>query len=392
MKARPSQPLQIILAGAIALSAGGAFGQAVPAPSAPPAVLVTSASGGDLKHAERAGDQFGAFAGSRENTEALALALRNGSEVTLLGTEGTATTFTPATGHMGHGNVTKSMALAQRQLAAIGISNPTPQQVEAALNGGPVTVGSGADARTVEMQGILRLRADGMGWGKIAHTVGVKPGQGFRPTYVPPADGIVTPYGDAQRVRVEERVGGRGQVADGSGNALTTRSEIRSRAETRGVTTAQGDLHRTRTEERVRTRERTVDAGGNQIRTRSELRTRTEARGVVTAAGGAPVSGTEVRGHKGGGTEIAHRHGGRALGSGIVTAAGAPAVGGQATRGAEARIQRGGGGEAVHGGGRHAASGSGVVSAAGNTVAMNGGARSSGGNGGGNGRGGGGKR
>ena len=149
MKARPSQPLQIILAGAIALSAGGAFGQAVPAPSAPPAVLITTASGGDLKHAERAGDQFGAFAGSRENTEALALALRNGSEVTLLGTDGTSTTFTPATGHMGHGNVTKSMALAQRQLAAIGISNPTPQEVEAALNGGPVTVGSGADARTV---------------------------------------------------------------------------------------------------------------------------------------------------------------------------------------------------------------------------------------------------
>lgn len=344
MKARPSQPLQIILAGAIALSAGGAFGQAVPAPSAPPAVLITAASGGDLKHAERAGDQFGAFAGSRENTEALALALRNGSEVTLLGTDGTTTTFTPATGHMGHGNVTKSMALAQRQLAAIGISNPTPQQVEAALNGGPVTVGSGADARTVEMQGILRLRADGMGWGKIAHTVGVKPGQGFKPTHVPPADGVVTPYGDTHRVRVEGRVGDRRQMLDG---------------------------------------------GGNQIRTRSELRTRTDARGVVTAAGGAPVSGTEARGHKGGGTEIARRHGGRALGSGIVTAAGAPAVGGPAARGAEARIQRGGGAEAVHGGGRQAASGSGVVSAAGNTVAMNAGLRSGGGNGGGNGHGGG---
>lgn len=344
MKIRPSHISRFLIVSAIALGVGSAYGQTAPASvvaSPPPAPApITTASGSDLKHAQRAGEQFGAFAGSRENTEALALALRNGSEVTLVGANGTSTTFTPATGHMGHGNVTKSMALAQRQLAAIGISNPTPQQVEAALNGGAVTVGSGADARTVEMQGILRLRADGMGWGNIAHTVGVKPGQGFKPMPAASTDGVMTAAGSSP-------------LSHGSGR--------HGAHHVNGMKSAE------------------VESGIHQHR---------GGRGVVTAAGGTQALRTETEVHRSGGLGTAHRHGGRAGGSGIVTATGAPAAGAQTLRGGETRIQHGGGAERVHGGGnRQVAAGSGVVTAAGGSasVALNSGSRSGGGNGGGHG-------
>ncbi len=126
-------------------------------------------------------DTFTDFAGSRENAVNLATGLRTGSEITLTGTDNGSgangsTTFMPPTKPMGHGNVFKSLALAQQQLAANGIDNPTPQQIEAALNGGTITVGEGADAKTVELQGVLQMRADGMGWGQIAQAQGTKLG------------------------------------------------------------------------------------------------------------------------------------------------------------------------------------------------------------------------
>ena len=140
-----------------------------------------STSRGEAQVIGKTADTFSGFAGSRENAVNLATGLRTGSEITLTGaSDGAATpdstTFTPATGQMGHGNVFKSLALAQQQLASQGITEPTPQQIEAALNGGTITVGEGADAKTVELQGVLQMRADGMGWGQIAHAQGTKLG------------------------------------------------------------------------------------------------------------------------------------------------------------------------------------------------------------------------
>jgi hypothetical protein len=72
---------------------------------------------------------------------------------------------------MGYGNVTRSLDLANRQLASQGITNPTASQLKAALNGGTVATPRG----DVRLDGVLALRRQGMGWGKIAHTIGVPP-------------------------------------------------------------------------------------------------------------------------------------------------------------------------------------------------------------------------
>ncbi len=75
--------------------------------------------------------------------------------------------------------------MAQKELALQGIGQPTPSRVEAALNGGSITVttsgsttgtGPAATTTTVQLPGVLSLRAGGMGWGKIAHTLGFKLG------------------------------------------------------------------------------------------------------------------------------------------------------------------------------------------------------------------------
>jgi hypothetical protein len=77
---------------------------------------------------------------------------------------------------MGHGNVFISLALAKQQLNQLGISQPTPQQLQAALTGGEVTTGTGATATTTQLQGILTMRSQGMGWGQIAQAQGTKLG------------------------------------------------------------------------------------------------------------------------------------------------------------------------------------------------------------------------
>ena len=125
----------------------------------------------DSRYVQRIGDQYVSFAGSSANLESLAAGLRRGSAVTL--TEGTTSVeFLPPTRPMGYGNVTRALDLARRQLSAVGITNPTPEQLRAAMIGGTVSTANG----DVALQGVLRLRSQGMGWGQIAHAVGVHPG------------------------------------------------------------------------------------------------------------------------------------------------------------------------------------------------------------------------
>jgi antitoxin (DNA-binding transcriptional repressor) of toxin-antitoxin stability system len=115
---------------------------------------------------------FQSLAGSRENSTALVSGLRNGSEVTLTQKGEPSATFTPATKPMGYGNVSTSLSLAKYQLAQQGITNPTPEQLKIALNGGTIDYGG----KTVDYQGVLQMRADGMGWGQIGQRLGTKLG------------------------------------------------------------------------------------------------------------------------------------------------------------------------------------------------------------------------
>jgi hypothetical protein len=126
---------------------------------------------------DRLVDQFARFAGSKSNAEALVNGLRNDQEVKLTSTTQGPAAFTPKTDKMGVGNVNIALTLAKATLAEQGITRPTPQQIEAALNGGTITNRSG---KQVVLTGILTQRASGMGWGKIAQANGFKLGELMR--------------------------------------------------------------------------------------------------------------------------------------------------------------------------------------------------------------------
>lgn len=125
---------------------------------------------------QRIATDFAKLAGSAENAEMLVAALREGNDAMLVGTDAAGlpvlTEIDPATGSMGLGTVFISLALAQQSLQRAGIAKPTPEQLEAALNGGEVKVGD----KTVALTGVLAQRSGGSGWGQIAQSLGVKLG------------------------------------------------------------------------------------------------------------------------------------------------------------------------------------------------------------------------
>ena len=105
--------------------------------------------------------------------------LRNGQWTTTTTdpTTKTTTTTTEAlpTGKMGYGNVKISLALARYSLSKQDppILQPTSEQLHTALVGGQMVAGD----TTTQTNGILQMRADGMGWGQIAQKYDVKLGQ-----------------------------------------------------------------------------------------------------------------------------------------------------------------------------------------------------------------------
>jgi len=129
--------------------------------------------------AERLTANFTGFAGSKENAASLVNGLRSGSLITLSSgasntSAGGNVSFMPSTSSMGWINVQNALTLAQRELTAAGITKPTPDQLRAALLGGTVVGGS---RQTVSMPGVLTLRSQGMGWGRIASTLDVPLGR-----------------------------------------------------------------------------------------------------------------------------------------------------------------------------------------------------------------------
>ena len=180
----------------MALSAIGGASLALPAAAAETAVTVDVAVtdaqiSSDASYLGRVEPYYLSTAGSQDNLASLTYGLRHAAPVTLSSTnaDGTASllTFTPPTRPMGYGNITHTLDLATRDLAAAGIASPTSEQLHAALMGGTVTNAAG---ETIQMAGVLQLRSQGMGWGKIAHTLGVSPSPHSRAALV--AGGAVT--------------------------------------------------------------------------------------------------------------------------------------------------------------------------------------------------------
>ena len=177
-----------------------------------------SPTNADSHYVSRMGDRYLTFAGSPANFEALAVGLRHGTPVTL--SDGAAIpTLTPIetpTRPMGYGNVTRAIDLASRQLAAAGITNPTPAQIQAAMMGGDVTATNGG---VTTLQGVLDLRSQGMGWGQIAHTIGVHPGLrsgSAAASGTPAASGITTAAGSSVS---GPKLKGGSSAADGRGRS-----------------------------------------------------------------------------------------------------------------------------------------------------------------------------
>lgn len=130
--------------------------------------------------------EFADFAGSDINAVNLVTGLRNGAQITLNAANGTSgivvgmkkevgsawVAFTVPTGPMGYSNVYLNLAFARQQLAKLGIAEPSPNEIKAALVGGSVTTSKGATV----LPGMLTLRSQGQGWWQIAKAQGVKLG------------------------------------------------------------------------------------------------------------------------------------------------------------------------------------------------------------------------
>ncbi len=274
----------ILVAAVVSLFAGGMALAADPKDPRDLGVQSTrmdslATSQGNVKVESRIGSDFNTFAGSTANSSSLVTGLRTGSDVTLSSTDAkgvtTTTTFTPPTGKMGYGNVYTSLALAKQQLAGVGITDPTAQQIQASLMGGNVTLANG-DTRT--LTGVLALRSQGMGWGQIAQNLGYKLG--------PVISGMKT-----ANVHISSPTTAAGTTnATGTSSSSVTRA---SGASSTGVTTAAG----------------TNPGQGNAY-----------GRGITTGAGGA----------------TAGQGGGNAYGRGITTGAGG-APGQSGTAGSQAK-------------------------------------------------------
>ena len=151
-----------------------------------------TANQGQTNVINKISNDFNSFLGS--DSTAVVTGLRNGTPITLTSTSTTSsstpgglpvttttsTVIAPPTGQMGFGNVYISLALAKQQLSTLGITQPTPEQLQAALTGGTITqtTGTGATATTTttNLQGILTMRSQNMGWGQIAQKLGYKLG------------------------------------------------------------------------------------------------------------------------------------------------------------------------------------------------------------------------
>jgi hypothetical protein len=125
-------------------------------------------------NADALADKFVTLAGSKENSESLITGLRNGTPVNLSG----GTSFTPPTGKMGSGNIDIALSLAREKLRQQGIRNPSSEQLKTVLLG---------DARN---PGILKQRAEGMGWGQVAQAQGVKLGDILRADKAPKSESV----------------------------------------------------------------------------------------------------------------------------------------------------------------------------------------------------------
>ncbi|MBI2365172.1 MAG: hypothetical protein HYV01_09245 [Deltaproteobacteria bacterium] len=198
---------------------------------------------GETKVVDKISTDFNSFLGA--DSKAVVSGLRSGTPITLTRTTAspgstpgttvnTTTTIAPPTGKMGVGNVYISLALAKQQLSQMGITQPTPEQLQAALTGGTISTGTGAAATSTNLQGILTMRSEQMGWGQIAQKLGFKLGpvisgmknanQSMTTAAAPNRSGAVTASGQSSGSSESGIVNGSGKSNVGNGHANSGKS------------------------------------------------------------------------------------------------------------------------------------------------------------------------
>lgn len=281
----------------------------------------TAANRGQTQVAQKIAANFVNLAGSEDNALALVNALRSGTDATLktptattgTGTSAgtgtsTSTTIDPPTGKMGWGNVKIALGLAQDALLRAGITKPTAEQLQAALNGGAVTR---ADGTTVTLKGVLQMRADGMGWGQIAQAGGTKVGpvvSSLKSTQaelakLPKAttSGTTTTAAAAKSKGVTTAAGASStSTGKGSSKGITTATGATSGSASRGLVTADGATSAHQPKGNGYGRGVVTAAGGGAGVNVSASGKPTQGAGVVTGSGAGAASVSTANGNAGG--------------------------------------------------------------------------------------------
>jgi hypothetical protein len=301
----------------------------------------SSSNAGQTQVAERLADQFTKLAGSEKNALALVNGLRNGTPITLttkvppsttgtgtgtstgtgtgtgtgMGTgtstgtgtgTGTTTTTTidPPTGKMGWGEVKIALALAQDSLLRAGITKPTAAQLQAALDGGTITVkNADGTTTTTTLKGVLTMRASGMGWGQIAKADGTTVGHALHEVR---ADHHEAPKHERVDAKPDHDDGAKSAKAAPVKAVVAGTSKSAATVPTKGVTTAAGSSPATPHGKGITTAGGSAQGGAL-------------GKGVVTGAGG---SGTTVATAGGKGPSGVVTGNGTSAGSGPTTANG----------------------------------------------------------------------
>jgi hypothetical protein len=174
-----------------------------PPPSTTPPATEPTAPNISAQYLTRTQTRYGSLTESSDDMTSLVTGLRTGGEITLGGE-----TFTSPTKPMGYGNITRTLDLARKQLAAQGITQPTSAELRTSLTE------------------ILDLRAQGMGWGKIAQTVGVHPGMGKASV----TTAVPAPSSGGTQSGLTTAGGGKGIVTAAGGRSSFARAHGNGRA------------------------------------------------------------------------------------------------------------------------------------------------------------------
>lgn len=171
--------------------AAGLLGAAAVLAATPAAALTQPASHISEAYAERLVAEFAPWVGGPGETEALVNALGSGQAVASSG----AASVAPVTGPLGYGEARLALKLAQGALAQEGITQPTSAQIQAALHGGTLDAANGPK----QLPGVLPQRAQGVGWGVMAHSAGMSVEDLMPPKSVAPKKAPATKASKAKK-------------------------------------------------------------------------------------------------------------------------------------------------------------------------------------------------